>query len=263
MIYFTYTVRVSLAVALLLYFPSFSEAQVSIYASSLTVEPEETFAVDVTARGFHNIIASQFSVSWDSSAFEFKGAENLNEVFEDYPLDHFGFAQISSGKLGFSWFDFSLAGVSIEDDGVLFSIRLKAIQEETAELPFGFSGDPTAVEIADTAENILEVEFHEGIITIDGITGLLNRRASEMVQLGCAPNPIRERSQAYINFLRPTAARITIHDALGAAIYQESATFPSGLRILELSKDILPHSGTYILKIESRDFLATHKLIVL
>lgn len=263
MIHFTYSVRVCLAVAFLLYLPFFSEAQVSISANDVIVQPEETFTVNVTAQGFQNILTSQFSVYWDSAAFEFKGAENLNPVFVDYPLDHFGFAQIGSGKLGFSWFDFSLAGVSIENDGVLFSVRLKALQEESADMAFGFSGDPTTIEIADTDENILEVEFHEGTITIDGITGTLSRNTSEMVQAYCFPNPFKERSQVSINFQRPTPARITIHDALGVTCYHESATFPGGLRILELSKDILPHSGTYILKIESKDFLITHKLIML
>ena len=263
MIYFTYTVRTALAVAFLLYFPSIIEAQVSIYANDLTVQPEETFTVDVTAQGFQNILACQFSVSWDSMAFEFKGAENLNEVFEDYPLDHFGFAQISQGKLGFSWIDFSLAGVSVQADDILFSVRLKTLREESAMYTFNFGGDPTAIEVADTAENILDVAFYEGVITIDGISSIRNKNRPDLVQVNSSPNPFKEKTQVDIHFLRPVSAHITIHNLLGATLYEESANFKSGLHTLNLSKDIFPQAGTYLLKVQSEDFLVTHKLIVI
>lgn len=263
MIHFTYTVRAILAVAFLLYFPSITEAQVSIYANDHIVQPEESFTVDVTARGFQNILACQFSVNWDSVAFEFRGTENLNEVFEEYPLDHFGFAQVSRGKLGFSWIDFTLAGVSVEEDDILFSIRLKALQEESGTHAFQFGGDPTAIEVADTAENILEVEFFEGAITIDGISDLRNKNKTGLVQVNSSPNPFKEQAQVDIEFLHPASARITIHDVLGATLYQESANFQSGLHRLNLSKDIFPQAGTYILKIRSGGIIVTHKLIVI
>ena len=263
MIYFTYSVRTTLAVAFLLYFPSITEAQVSIYANDLTVQPEETFSVDVTAQGFQNILACQFSVSWNSIAFEFKGAENLHPVFEDYPLDHFGFAQISQGKLGFSWIDFSLAGVSIQEDDILFSVRLKTLKDESAAYTFSFGGDPTAIEVADTAETVLDVEFFEGIITVDGISNIRNKNRPDLVQVNSSPNPFKEQTQVDINFLRPASAHITIHNLLGAMLYEESADFQSGLYTLKLSKDIFPQAGTYLLKVQSEDFLVTHKLIVI
>ena len=53
-------------------------------------------------------------------AFEFKGAENLNEVFEDYPLDHFGFAQISQGKLGFPGLTSPGGSFHVKADDILF-----------------------------------------------------------------------------------------------------------------------------------------------
>ncbi len=263
MIHFTYTVRVILAVAFLLYFPSFTEAQVSIYASDHTVQPEETFTVDVTARGFQNILGSQFSVSWDSMAFEFRGAENLNEAFLDYPFDQFSFAQVSQGRLGFLWFDFSLAGISIEDDDILFSIRLKALQEESGTHTFGFGGEPTAIEVADTAENVLEVEFFEGTLIIEGVSDIRNKNKASLVQINSAPNPFKEQTQVDIQFLRPVSAHITIHDVLGATLYQESANYQSGPHRLNFSRDIFPQAGTYFLKVRSEGILVTHKLIVI
>ncbi|MCB0578262.1 MAG: T9SS type A sorting domain-containing protein [Phaeodactylibacter sp.] len=263
MIYFTYTVRTILAVAFLLYLPSKTEAQVSISANDLVVQPEETFVVDVSARGFQNILTCQFSVSWNSVAFEFKGVENLNEVFEDYPLDHFGFAQVSSGKLGFSWIDFTLAGVAIDDNDILFSVRLKALQEESGIHQVGFTGDPTAIEVADTAENILDVAFQEGTIIIDGISNIRNKEKAGLVQINSSPNPFTEQAQVEIDFLRPASAHITIHDVQGATLYQESANFRSGPHRLILTKDIFPQAGAYILKVRAGDTIVTHKLIVI
>ena len=263
MIYFTYTVRTALAVAFLLYFPSTIEAQVSIYANDHTVQPEETFTVDVTAQGFQNILGCQFSVSWDSMAFEFKGAEGLNEVFDDYPLEHFGFAQISQGRLGFSWIDFTLAGVSVEDDATLFSVRLKVIKDQSEEYAFSFGSEPTAVEVADTAENVLDVEFFEGTITVEGVSSIRNKNRTDLVQVNSSPNPFKEQTQVEVNFLRSTSAHITIHNALGATLYQESANFQSGLHTLNFSRDVFPQAGTYILKVQSEDYIVTHKLIVI
>ena len=263
MIKFTYTVRAILAIAFLLYFPSISEAQVTVFTNDHTVQPGETFTVDVSAQGFQEILTCQFSVSWDSMAFEFRGTDNLNEVFEDYPLDHFGFAQISEGKLGFSWIDFSLAGVSVEDDSVLFSIRLKVLQEESEEFTFGFGGDPTAIEVADVEENILDVEFQGGSIIIDGISNNRNKNKPEFVQVNSFPNPFKEATKVDINFLHSTSAHITIHDVLGATLYEESASYQSGVHTLDLSRTMFPQSGTYYLKIQSEDFLITRKLIVI
>ena len=206
MINFTYTVRAFLAVAFLLYLPFITEAQVSIYANDLTVQPDETFTVDVTGQGFQNILTCQFSVSWDPEAFEFKGTENLNALFEDYPLDHFGFAQINEGKLGFSWIDFSLAGITMEDDSILFSFKLKTLQEQSGTQPINFGADPTAIEVADTAENILDVEFTEGTITIEGVNNIRNKNKAVLVQINSSPNPFTEQTLVDINFLRPASA---------------------------------------------------------
>ncbi|MCO6475956.1 MAG: T9SS type A sorting domain-containing protein [Phaeodactylibacter sp.] len=263
MIHFTYTVRVILAVVLLLYFPSITEAQVSIYASDHTVQPEESFTVDVTAQGFQNILGCQFSVSWDSEAFEFRGAENLNQAFLDYPFDHFSFVQASQGRLGFLWFDNSLAGISIEDDEILFSVRLKALQEESGAHAFSFGGEPTAIEVADTAENVLNVEFFEGSLIIEGVSNIRNKNRTSLVQINSAPNPFKEQTQVDIHFLHSAPAHITIHDVLGATLYQESANYQSGPYRLNFSRDIFPQPGTYILEVRSEGILVAHKLIVI
>lgn len=257
----TYTVRVALVIALFAILPTFSSAQVSIFATNHIVQPDEEFTVDIKGVSFENILACQFSVSWDSTAFQFLGTANLNPAFLDYPLDHFG--QPVMGKLGFSWLDFTLAGVTLADSAALFSLRFKTIREESGEYHVGFGGTPTAVEVADTAENVLNVEFHEGNIIIEGTSGLITPDASEWVHAACAPNPFRQQAQVQFDFRRATFASIGVYAPDGRLLYEERGYFPIGPKALDLSKDIFSRKGVYLLKIQSEDFLITQKLIAL
>ncbi|MCB0571903.1 MAG: T9SS type A sorting domain-containing protein [Phaeodactylibacter sp.] len=261
MILNTYTVRVALAVALLALLPTFSKAQVTILSTSHIVQPDEAFTVDIKGVDFENILACQFSVSWDSTAFQFLGTENLNAAFLDYPLEHFGSPIM--GQLGFSWLDFSLAGITLEDSTTLFSLKFKTIEEYSGDYTVGFGNFPTAVEVADTAETVLNVEFHEGTITIDGISGLFTRNASDWVQLRCAPNPFHQQTQVQLDFLRPSTVSISVSAPDGRPLFSRQGFFPAGPATLDLSKDIFSQAGVYLLKIQSKDFLITQKLIAL
>ncbi len=265
MTHITYTVRVCLSVALLLFLPTFLQAQVTVSATDHVVQPEEVFTVDIKVKGFTDILASQFIVSWDPQAFEFRNAENINEAIADYEFEHFGFDSANEGRLRFMWGDLSIQGVSIEDDSTLFSIELKAIQEERAEFRIGFPTDDlfTQPEIADINENILDIEFVEGTVTIDGISNVLARNASKTLKIHSTPNPFHEKTQVEIEFFRPTSARITIYDPKGAALYQESANFQSGHHALNFSQDIFTQPGVYLVKVESDGFLITHKMIAI
>ncbi|MCB0557232.1 MAG: T9SS type A sorting domain-containing protein [Phaeodactylibacter sp.] len=255
------TVRVILSVALWLFLPTFSQAQVSILATDQIVQPNQVFTVDIKGVGFTDILTCQFSVTWDSTAFQFLSTGNLNPAFEDYPLEHFGMP--ANGTLGFSWIDFSLAGIALVDSSTLFSLQFKAIQEESGEYAIGFAGFPTAIEVADIDENILTVEFHEGNIRIDGVSGLLPQNASEYVTVNCAPNPFREQTQVQLDFLRSTSARISINGPNGALLFEEQDFFSAGLNTLNFSKDVFSQAGVYLLTIQSKDFLVTRKLIAL
>lgn len=260
----TYTVRLwmfALAIALL---PSISYAQVEVAASNHTVLPDETFSVDIIAIEFNDILGMQFSVAWDSAAFEFVEITNVNEALEDAPLNPFGLEFTENGNIGFQWVDFALNGISLGDEAVLFSVSLKTIENQSGEYAMGFTDFPTTVEIADTEENILDVTFTEGIITIDGInSGLLEQKASEYVEITNYPNPFARNTTVSMNWIQAAEVQLSILNPVGEVCFQDNSSFKTGLHQLNLPEELFVQAGVYLLKIKSTDFIATYKLIAI
>ena len=260
----TYTVRLWMFVFAVLLLPSINYAQVGVTASNHTVLPDETFTVDIIALDFNNILGMQFSVAWDSAAFEFVEVTNVNEAIEDAPLNPFGLDFIDNGNIGFQWVDFALNGISLGEEAVLFSITFKTIENQSGEYSISFTDFPTAVEVADTEENVLEVDFTEGIITIDGInSGLLEQKASEYVDITNHPNPFARNTTVSMNWIQAADVQLTILNPVGEVCFQKNAFFATGQHQLNLSEELFVQSGVYLLKIKSTDFIATYKLIAI
>jgi hypothetical protein len=258
-----HTVKVYLLLVLITSMPAFLSAQVSIIATSHVVQPNEDFKVDIKAVNFTNVLTCQFSISWDSTAFKFLGTEGLAPAFVPYPFNHFGFSETDSSKMGFSWADLTLASISLSDSSRLFSIKFRAIKEESGDYAISFGSVPTAVEIADVDENVLGVEFHEGHIRIDGISGQSGPAASEYLKIYVAPNPFRGNTQVEAEFLQAVPARIRLNSPDGRLLFEESRVYPSGRYDLLLPEGIFAQPGVYWLSIQGKDFSVTHKLIAL
>jgi hypothetical protein len=260
----TYTVRLWMFAIAMLLLPSLNYAQVDVAASNHTVLPDETFSVDIIGIEFNNILGMQFSVAWDSAAFEFVEITNVNEALANAPLNPFGLEFTENGNIGFQWVDFALSGISLGDTAVLFSVTLKTIEDESGVYAFGFTDFPTTVEIADTDENILEVNFIEGAITIDGInSGLLEQKASEYVEITNHPNPFARNTTVSMNWIQAADVQLTILSPVGEVCFQKKASFHTGLHQLNLSEELFSQAGVYLLRIKSTDFIATYKLIAI
>lgn len=264
MTYNTYIGRYILAVVLLSSIPFLSIAQVAVQATSHTVVPDEEFTVDIRGIDFNDILGCQFSVEWDESAFTFVEVTNIHEVFEDAPLNPFGTASVDTGHLAFQYADFSLNGISLGDTATLFSIKLKTIEDNSGEYIVNFTDTPTAVEVSNTNEEVLDVEFFEGTITIDGISDLLEQNASKYVQITSNPNPFRDNTTVNIKWKRATAdAQINIYDPAGKAIFTMQQSFQRGEHKLDLPEGLFAQPGIYLLKVQSADLMTTYKLIAI
>lgn len=252
---------VFLAIVLLLLVPTLSEAQVTIYATSHSVEPDQDFTVEIKVKDFSEIIGCQFSVEWDESNLRLKEAGGLNPAMET-AFENFNLSAVDTGQLGFAWFDLSLADISFEDDTPLFTMEFEVITDQTVTDSVRFGSVPIEVEIADKNENILDVSFEPGIIEIDGISSILERRGRETLTIESLPNPFVGTPQIQLAFHRPTTATVGLYTANGALVYTQPATFyPIGTQRLDLPKGLFPVPGIYLLKVHSTDFIITHKLI--
>lgn len=264
----TYTVRIFLMVSLLFFlFPAIS-AQITIFATDHTVEPDEEFIVDIRANGFEGVVGCQFSLSWDTTLFRIQDADNLqeagnlNEALES-SFENFNVSKADSGFVGFLWFDPSLEPLTLPDNTTLFSLTFKVVEEESTVDSVRFGTFPISVEFADANETILPVDFMPGTITIDGISDIMEPSAKEYLSMQCAPNPFRQQTQLSLDFHKPARATLSIYDASGRLVHQRDRDFATGQHEIELSRSLFGQAGTYLLKVHAADFLITQKIIVL
>ena len=250
-----------LAIVLLLLIPTLSEAQLTIYATSHTVQPDEDFIVEVRVREFSEIIGCQFSLEWDESLLRLKEAADLNPAMET-SFDNFNLTAVDTGQLGFAWFDLSLADLTLEDDTPLFTMEFEVLTNQMVTDSITFGGVPIEIEVADKEENVLDVNFEAGVIEIDGISSILERRGEETLHIQSFPNPFAGAPQLSLQFHRSATASISLYAPNGALLHTKPAAFfPKGDQRLELPGRLFSIPGTYLLKVHSTDFIITHKLI--
>jgi hypothetical protein len=258
-----YTAKVCPLLALMYLMPTLLFSQVAVTATDHTVQPNQEFTVSVRAANFTNILTCQFSMSWDSTAFEFLGTEGLAPIFLPYPFPHFGFAETDSSKMGFSWADLTLGGVNLDDGAQLFAVKFKVITETSGDYAFSFGDTPTSMEMADVGENVLEVTYEDGNIRVEGTSSVLVPERAEQVRIQCAPNPFRALPQVRAEFAQAAQVRISLYGVTGQQLYEASRFFPSGIHELDFPGGLFKQPGHYWLTIQGEGFSVTHQLIAL
>ncbi|HMQ49129.1 MAG TPA: cohesin domain-containing protein [Saprospiraceae bacterium] len=254
------TVRYLLTVALLVLVWPILRAQVTVYASSQIVQPNETFTTDVRVVNFQEIIGCQFSINWDPQKVQYQGLANLQTDL-GLTAENFGLTFANEGQIGFQWLDFSLVGETVADSSILFSLQFKLLADTTQILPISFGSQPTAIEIVDASETVLDVTFYEGQITVDGISAMkyLNTRA---LNVRCEPNPMGEWTNLVLDMPAASSGQIEILDALGKSVFAKAHHFSMGRQSIRLSRTIFPQSGTYFVNVRSNDYSVFKQLIV-
>ena len=109
----------------------------------------------------------------------------------------------------------------------------------------------------------LEVNYQEGVIEIDGISGLLEQNASSYVQVESKPNPFRANTEITIECMRAIDAQVHVYNPVGVLCFNENVKLQQGTHELDIPESIFSQTGTYLLKIQGTDFISTYKLIAI
>lgn len=126
--------------------------------------------VDVSVADFENIIAMQFSINYDNNLLTFTEATNLSAL----SLSGANFGDIASvGAVTFSWINPTLEGVFLPDNEIIFSLCFTANAAQNTTTTISFSGNPTAIEVIDNNDQLLNASFNDGNITISSIGSAL------------------------------------------------------------------------------------------
>jgi hypothetical protein len=244
---------------------------VTLTLPDMTVEPGETFNVDIKASDFDNIASMQFAVLWNPAIIEFKGLENLNPDMPEFYNDIVNFNTTKAGqgliRVLWYWFDPSTnAGVTLDDNSVIFSIKFKAVGSEGSQTEVQVAPDTTSVPTFDVEfgnfNQQIGVNIENSLVTIDGTSATKESITEDFILFQNSPNPFTEIT--YISFRLNAAeeGNLTIFDQSGKVVYEESRKYPAGLSRIPVRRDMLSAAGTYFYALKTERASATRQLVM-
>ncbi len=141
-------------------------------ASQATANCGEQVCVDVTASGFANILAFQYSMNWDANLL----GTAMVQSFGIADMDASQFNTTTAGILRVGYDDSSLQGVTLTDNSLLFQVCFDVAGGTVGNSDIDFSASPIPIEVADAQGNIITATFQSGGVAVscsdDGGTGM-------------------------------------------------------------------------------------------
>lgn len=120
--------------------------------------------VPVKVKDFQNIISAQGTIQFDPTIVTYVSVQQFG--LSGMNSSSFGTTGTGSGKLTFSWYDGTLAGVSVPDSTIIFSITFSIIGSNGQVSLLTFENTPTLIEIVDNTYNTLPTVLDNGSIVV-------------------------------------------------------------------------------------------------
>ncbi len=140
---------------------------VQIIGEQKTVGPGDDVCIQFTCKGFTNVVAGSYTITFDPSVLQYTGIQNID--WPDFAQGTtFGDAEAASGILRVVWTDPNVQGVDIADGTVLYELCFKAIGSGGQMSQIGFGNNPIAIEFADPNSQPIEFQGVPGKVKIEG-----------------------------------------------------------------------------------------------
>lgn len=204
----------------------------------------EMVEVPVKANELKDVIALQYSMSYDASVLEFAGMKSAA-----LELDNENYALIETGLVTMSWNN--IKSQKVDENETMFTLVFKAVQAGTIAEALSFNSDVTkALVVENNQEKGFEVEFR----------GLTN---SAYALYQNVPNPVDGRTTIGINLPQDVEGTLTFFDMNGQTLMKIEQTFHKGYNEVVVDKNDLSTSGVVLYNFSSSVFSATKKMIIL
>ncbi len=261
----------SLLIAFLSAF-SLNAQQVELTVLDMTVDPGQTFSVDIKASDFDDIASMQYALHWNPSVIQFQSVGNLNPAMPDFTTtntNNFYTAYSDAGRLRVSWYWFdptTNSGVTLDDNSTLFSINFKAIGSQGANSMVEIAADTTVnppfiVEVSNFNE-VIDVAIDNGKVTISGVNASEETLTEDFTLFQNSPNPFTELTYISFNLNTGSDAKLTVFDNSGKVVCQQNQKYPAGLSRIPVRRDMLSSAGSYFYTLETVRATATRQLIM-
>lgn len=238
--------------------PVSAQSDVVIDIANAEVIYGETVSLDVTVANYSDIVSTSFTLNWDTLALRYVGVTNIGL---DLELEsNFGTMSVAQGKITYLYFDGSLAGNSLEDESILFTLELEAVGEpvQTTELSFG--GTPTPLEVASTAGVALPTDFNGSTITILEPVSTDELTAGTLQVRPVYPNPFSDRAEVQFELAEGGQVSWTLFDTSGKELLHKNGNYSTGRHTLVLEQTDFNEPGAYILLLQTGSETVTRKL---
>jgi hypothetical protein len=136
-----------------------------LLASSATSIGGAPVCSQISMNGFAEIIAAQFTVTWDPSKFSFQQLQGFNPAL-GLSSGNFSTAQAGNGLLLFSWSDPVAIGITLPNTPVLFEVCFTPVGPVGAVSSVSFPGGPHPLEVAEADGSLLPVQTINGALSI-------------------------------------------------------------------------------------------------
>jgi len=143
------------------------EAQVSLQIATVSGNKNDTVQVPVTVNGFNNVLATQYSLSYDSNVLAIVDIIKTANYDVNFST-HVGSAVVKNGQLGFTWDAPGGTGKNINNGATLFTLRFKLVGKECDSSFIKLTNKPTSIEVLDGNFETLNLTSNDGKVKING-----------------------------------------------------------------------------------------------
>ena len=152
----------------------------SLTLPDATVDPGQSFCMDVTVADFSQINQLAFSINWNENILQLDDVTNIaaglflfNSAIDDSGAAN-GFLTVDWGDSGF--------GSSLADDAVLFSLCFTAVGSGTS--PVTFSGSPEPINIGKLGDPSIGLNGDNGLVVVNPLPSITLISSNETVSPG-------------------------------------------------------------------------------
>jgi len=207
--------------------------------------------VDIRAFQFSEMVAAQFSMSWDPAKVSFLGVTNLNEELGLTLAENFATDSATEGALPWLWF----AGngpVTIADSTVLFTLRFEVTGETGDSLEFAFTEVPTNFYFED-ADGEVAASLEDRTYVL--VQSTSTRGTDPFAGMMLYPNPTT--GEVVVKYDRYSRLHLSLLDTRGKMIRNWPA-YRTGTTLNV--RDVA--AGVYLLRIQNENGVGVRRLII-